>query len=67
MAISEDPVAQARRHVSEGEQLVAEQAARVDKLDRHGHDTEQARKLLANLEESLRNMREHLELEEKSK
>jgi hypothetical protein len=42
---------QARRHVAEGELHLARQRALVVQLERGGHDTTQARKLLKQFEE----------------
>lgn len=44
---------QAERHVSEGTQHVRRQRELVASLDRDGHDTTDARKLLAQFEELL--------------
>ena len=63
----ETAIEQAERHVREGEEHVAKQAALLAKLEQEGHlhEAEQARKTLAVLEESLRLHREHLERERK--
>jgi hypothetical protein len=42
----EDALAQAERHVREGEACIARQIALIEKLDRNGHDTDTARDLL---------------------
>ena len=39
---------EAERHVVEGERHIAEQEARLAEIDRDGHDTTQARRLLDN-------------------
>ncbi len=43
---------QAERHAAEGRQLVARQEALVAELDRDGHDTDAARKVLETLRET---------------
>lgn len=40
------PLEQAERHVAQGERHIAEREQRVATLDRDGHDTMKARKLL---------------------
>jgi hypothetical protein len=44
-------LAQARRHVTEGEQHVARQRNLLAELPRDGHDTTEAAKLLENFED----------------
>jgi len=61
----ENPLEQARRHVSEGEHIVAEQESRVAKLRRKGAETEQAETLLDSYRMMLAEMRAHLAAEEK--
>ena len=63
---SEDPVAQARRHVAEAEGHIARQEALVARLSgdaRHVALAVQARVILATLRQTLRLAREHLTLE----
>ncbi|WP_132250479.1 hypothetical protein [Methylobacterium segetis] len=57
--LNETPLEMARRHVVEGEARCARQAALVDRLRAHGHDTAVAEDLLAELEATLVDMREH--------
>lgn len=47
----ESHLAQARRHVAEGEQHVSRQRELLAELARDGHDTTEAVKLLANFED----------------
>ena len=44
-------LAQAQRHVKEGERHIAGQRELLTRLDRDGHDTTEAAKLLANFED----------------
>jgi hypothetical protein len=46
----QEHLAQAQRHVEEGERCVARQLAIVAELERDGHDTRQAVQLLCKLE-----------------
>ena len=39
-------LAQTERHIAEGEEHLAQQALLIEKLERHGHDSEDARALL---------------------
>jgi len=43
---------EAERHVAQGQRHIADQEARIAELDRDGHDTAEARKLLANFHAS---------------
>lgn len=61
----EDHLTQAQRHVREGEQRVVDQRHRIAQLAADGHDTTDAHKLLATLEQTLALMRNHLAQEEK--
>lgn len=54
----------AQRHVANGESLIAEQKAIIDRLRVDGHATGDAEGLLETLEETLKTMREHLEYEQ---
>jgi hypothetical protein len=58
----EDTLAQAERHVREGEDRVGRQRALVERLDRHGPGDQaaRARKVLATLEHALDLAREHV-------
>ena len=49
----QEHLAQAERHVAQGEQHVARQEELVRELERDGHDTAAARKLLAQFGEML--------------
>jgi hypothetical protein len=53
----------ALRHVREAEEKVAHQENIVRELQSHGHDTEQAERLLLNFREILDLARGHLALE----
>ena len=55
----------ARRHVSEGEQRIAEQTQRIVELSLDGHDTTTAEELLVVLEQTVRVMRKRLAEEER--
>lgn len=55
----------ARDHVAHGEALVGRQRDLVAELERDGHNTRAARRLLETLEGSLSIFREHLAVEEK--
>jgi Spy/CpxP family protein refolding chaperone len=48
-----DHLAQARRHVAQGEQHVMRQRELVAEMERDGHDTAQSRALLKQFEELL--------------
>ena len=63
-ASEESPLEQARRHVAEGEQRIAEQRAIVERLRSDGYDTRDAERLLHTLEQTLELMMEHLAHEE---
>ena len=60
----ETPLEMARRHVAEGERLVAEQQALIVSLRADGHPTDQAEEFLAVLLRTLAVMQEHRALEE---
>ena len=62
-SLPEDPLTQAHRHVREGEQRVADQRQRLAQLAQDGHDTTEAERLLATLEQTLAHMRAHLQQE----
>lgn len=47
-----DHLAQADRHVDQGERHLAQQRAQVDALERDGHDATVARELLDTLEQT---------------
>jgi hypothetical protein len=66
MKPAQEHLEQARRHVVDAERRVAEQRARITQLEREGHDSESAQRLLDVLEQSLSAMRAHLELEEQA-
>jgi hypothetical protein len=53
-AITERHLAQAERHVREGEQRLEHQRAIIDERRRDGHDVELSEQLLAEMEESQR-------------
>ena len=61
----EDRLAQAERHVWEGERLVAKQAALVERLQSDGHAVPamKARKLLATFQSMHAVARDHLRIE----
>jgi hypothetical protein len=61
----ETPLAQAERHVAEGEQRLARQRSILEQMERDKHPgaAEQARKVLAVMEQSLRLSQQHLEAE----
>ena len=50
-AMIQDHLEQARRHVADGDKHVARQRKLVAKLDRDGHDSREARRLLQQFEE----------------
>jgi len=50
-AMMQDHLEQARRHVADGDKHVARQRKLVAKLDRDGHDSSEARRLLQQFEE----------------
>ncbi len=62
----ENPLEQAQRHVTEGEQRVAKQQALIEELERDGHENmlPAARGLLAQMQSLQRLGREHLQREE---
>jgi hypothetical protein len=55
-------LAQADRHLAEGERRVAEQIALIERMTEKGQDTTEARKLLRNFEQTLRQFRVHRQL-----
>ncbi len=61
--VYEELVESARRHVVEAEARVRRQKSLVTALAHRGHDTAQAEKLLATLENALDAMREHVAAE----
>ena len=65
--MAEDPLAQAQRHVLEGEQRVAKQVDLLERMKADG-DSEQliaaAETVLATLQQTLELSREHLALEQ---
>jgi hypothetical protein len=52
-AVAREHLELAERHVAEGQLRVTSQLALLSRLERHGHDTHQAKTLLYQLEESL--------------
>jgi uncharacterized coiled-coil protein SlyX len=60
----EPRLAEAQRHVAEGEERVRHQKQRIEELRQDGHSTVEAERLLATLQETLQTMREHLAYEE---
>lgn len=60
MMPGETELQMAERHVRDGERHVASQREILSHLRNHGHPTELAERLLANLEELLAMHREHL-------
>ncbi|MDO9714294.1 hypothetical protein [Paracraurococcus lichenis] len=66
MREAETPLETARRHVAEGEARCARQAEILREMitDDHPQAAEMARRVLANLENTLETSREHLRLEE---
>jgi|KBSSwiStaDraftv2_1062776.scaffolds.fasta_scaffold582991_1 hypothetical protein len=62
----ETPLERARRHVAEGERLIAEQQARIIDLRADGHPTGQAEEFLTALLRTLAAMQEHLATEEET-
>jgi len=65
MDTNETTLEEARRHVREGEQRVAEQTQRIVGLSMDGHDTQAAEQFLVVLEQILTVTREHLAEEER--
>ena len=65
MIPTETPLELARKHVHIGKQRVAEQTRCIAELSLDGHDTKNAEKALAALEQRLTVMREHLAAEER--
>jgi hypothetical protein len=57
---SENALSMATRHVRQSEDRVARQRQLVEKLRADGHDTTKAENILATLEASLREHRDHL-------
>jgi hypothetical protein len=55
----EEHLAQAERHVRQGEPRVADQRRWIAQLAKDGYDTTDAQQLLATLEQTLTLMREH--------
>ena len=51
-ALVDEHLAQAERHVTDGEALVARQREIVERLERGGHDTREAMTLLRQLEQA---------------
>ena len=49
----------ADRHIVEGERRAADQRARISRLRKNGHDTQEAKRLLHTFEEILREMFRH--------
>ena len=45
-------LAQTERHIAEGEEHLAQQTLLIEKLERHGHDSEDARALLKTMIET---------------
>jgi hypothetical protein len=45
-------LAQTERHIAEGEEHLAQQVLLIEKLERHGHDSEDARALLKTMTET---------------
>ena len=45
-------LAQTKRHIAEGEEHLAQQTLLIEKLERHGHDSEDARALLKTMIET---------------
>lgn len=64
MAPTEAELKLARSHVAEAEAAVQRQRARLERLRRGGHPTDDAEELLATFEQTLRAMREHLATEQ---
>jgi len=62
--MTESGLDQARRHVAEAEQRVAEQLERIEWLRIEGLDTRAAEKLYAAFKKTLQSMRDHLVYEE---
>ena len=56
---TESHLIQAERHVTEGEQRVANQKALIEQLAADGHDTTEANNLLGMLQETLTLMYQH--------
>ena len=69
MTQREDPLAQAERHVREGEGRIARQHEIIAELDRDGHApmAAEARQLLATLQQTLDLAREHLHIERRER
>jgi hypothetical protein len=57
--LEQEHLAEANRHVAEGEQRVADQKALIEKLASGGHDVTASRVLLATFEDTLRQMIGH--------
>ena len=62
--MSESTLEQARRHVANAEQRVAEQQARIERLRKDGHGTDRSEKVFALFEQVLQAMRDRLTYEE---
>lgn len=58
--MAETPLEMARRHVVEGERILAEQEARVERLRRNGIDISEAEDALETYRKTLAQMRTHL-------
>ena len=50
---------QADTHVADSERRITQQMLRVEELRRDGHDTREAERMLATLEQTLRSIHEH--------
>jgi hypothetical protein len=61
----ESAITQSERHVREGEERITRQTALVERMDRAGHEhrAEQARQMLATLQQYLEIAREHLRIQ----
>jgi len=62
IAIERDHLAQAARHVVQGEERVRHQRALVARLADHGHDVRMAEVVLETMQTSLVRMKEHHEM-----
>ena len=59
MATEHDHLALAIRHIVRGEEMVREQRDLIDRLAQRGYDTDLARLVLATMQTSLHQMKEH--------
>jgi len=66
IAIERGHLAQAARHVVEGEERVRHQRALLARLADHGHDVRMAELVLQTMQTSLDLMKEHYELIERT-